>query len=391
MNIALTLRREVMGDFVVYLKATVSEDATALTRILPAIVDKYLETELKTHQVLCQVVSSDTRPSKAEMKAAKKAKKKAKNTTDEASFVRVHEVNDEKCVARVFAGGLGSQCTRASCSDNGLCKIHSKYDQGETPFGLITDPRKTIRPDTQKLIRWKFFKPSETDSSVEDNSENEETNSLSTSSISVLEEEVAEIDEAMGVGEPDELTHSSMEPFEIIQGEEEQSLTDEDSSSMGDKPFEPKTMNANSACIVGVDTKEDNTVVSDVVEVLVNEVVENEVVVDAENEVVVEVENEVEVEAENEVVEADNEVVEADNEGETEKDDGNFSGEYQGVTYLFEKDDVDYYVVYHVNGKGRKNKVGVFDGEEIIIDEGFEPTHEFLATSDDENAEVIRK
>jgi len=372
MNIALTLRREVMGDFVEYLKATVSEDATALTRILPAIVDKYLETELKTHQVLCQVVSSDTRPSKAEMKAAKKAKKKAKNTTDEASFVRVHEVNDEKCVARVFAGGLGSQCTRASCSDNGLCKIHSKYDQGETPFGLITDPRKTIRPDTQKLIRWKFFKPSETDSSVEDNSENEETNSLSTSSISVLEEEVAEIDEAMGVGEPDELTHSSMEPFEIIQGEEEQSLTDE-----------PKTMNANSVCIVGLDTKEDNTVVSDVVEVMVNEVVENEVVV--------EVENEVEVEAENEVVEAENVVVDANDEGNTEKDDGNFSGEYQGVTYLFEKDDVDYYVVYHVNGKGRKNKVGVFDGDEIIIDEGFEPTHEFLATSDDENAEVIRK
>ena len=359
MNIALTLRREVMGDFVVYLKATVSEDATALTRILPAIVDKYLETELKTHQVLCQVVSSDTRPSKAEMKAAKKAKKKAKNTTDEASFVRVHEVNDEKCVARVFAGGLGSQCTRASCSDNGLCKIHSKYDQGETPFGLITDPRKTIRPDTQKLIRWKFFKPSETDSSVEDNSENEETNSLSTSSISVLEEEVAEIDEAMGVGEPDELTHSSMEPFEIIQGEEEQSLTDE-----------PKTMNANSVCIVGLDTNEDNTVVSDVVEVLVNEVVENEVV--------------------NEVVVVENEVV-VENDVETEKDDGNFSGEYQGVTYLFEKDDVDYYVVYHVNGKGRKNKVGVFDGDEIIIDEGFEPTHEFLATSDDENAEVIRK
>jgi len=90
---------------------------------------------------------------------AKKAKSR-KKATEECDFCRMPEPDQDKCMARSFGKGCGTQCTRKS-KDSDYCGTHTKQlsEAGDPPLGRIDEPRRLMRADDDsKECGWKHFK-----------------------------------------------------------------------------------------------------------------------------------------------------------------------------------------------------------------------------------------
>ena len=108
-------------------------------RFVELLVEKFSGTEFTSDQILADEHLSEFFKCKKVKAKAKKAPTPTKSPMERA----LEGVNHDKCLARVWAGGYGGQCSRKPGENGCLCKLHQgKVDEyGSWFFGLVTEPR----------------------------------------------------------------------------------------------------------------------------------------------------------------------------------------------------------------------------------------------------------
>jgi len=144
MNLAGEFKKLVMCEF---LKHCDGSPANVDPTMLSMLVSSYMGEEVEF-------------PKMEKKKRGPKPKSpKAKKSEGDMKFERMPEVVDGKCMARSFAGGLGTQCTRKHSSGSEYCKTHQKSvnDEGIPKFGRIDLPRMRCCQDNSGECGWKYF------------------------------------------------------------------------------------------------------------------------------------------------------------------------------------------------------------------------------------------
>jgi hypothetical protein len=108
-------------------------------RFVELLVEKFSGTEFTSDQILADEHLSEFFKCKKVKAKAKKAPTPKKSPMERA----LEDVNHDKCLARVWGGGYGGQCSRKSGENGCFCKLHQgKVDEyGSWFFGLVTEPR----------------------------------------------------------------------------------------------------------------------------------------------------------------------------------------------------------------------------------------------------------
>jgi hypothetical protein len=73
-----------------------------------------------------------------------------KNNKIELYEASVGKINQERCLARIWAGGFGAQCSHIR-DDGCLCSLHQK---GNLWFGLVNGPRPEYPVKNGNILKW---------------------------------------------------------------------------------------------------------------------------------------------------------------------------------------------------------------------------------------------
>ena len=275
----------------------------------------------------------------------KKRGRKKKTVEESCDFCRMPEINEDKCMARTFAKGLGTQCSRKHSDCTEYCKLHSKE---EYPiFGRIDAPRALKKHGTDMKCGWRNFMDGGNGVEVPPV---EEVAPVEAEAPVVLEAEAPVVMEAPAIDEQEQ------EEEPVVEVEEVAELVAE-------------------AQVEEVE-EEVEEVAEPIVETLVEEVEERVEEVPAPVMVVVE------------DCEGDDLAL-SDEEGAEEALEEK-TGAYQGVTYRFEPSGDGEYSVKFLNQKTMKWKlVGKLTGDEdMVFDDEWQDIHDTKALIDD-NEDIV--
>jgi len=317
----------------------------------------------------------------------KATKKKKDVITGDGNFERMPSVVVEKCMARTFAKGVGTQCTRKTCEGSeDYCTRHMKsaqdcHDKSELipAFGRIDRPRCECRFDTRADIGWRLWNG---DGPVEIEDDGVGVGGdVSCSDMAISETE------KMTVG------GEGLDIDNVVSSLNTQKMVKSTSVEVVESPKSVENDNESAP--------EEEKVVEEAVKDAVNEVVKK--VVEEEEEVgfVIEAEKIEEDKEEEEVgfvieaekIEEDKEVVEKEEELLVVEKKFPKMGKYQGVRYRFAEENIHgEHPVQLVDWSNMSTTdVGTWNGDELIWNEDFdEDSHDMQVHGDlQEDEEVI--
>ena len=318
----------------------------------------------------------------------KKRGRKKKTVEESCDFCRMPEINEDKCMARTFAKGLGTQCSRKHSDCTEYCKLHSKE---EYPiFGRIDAPRALKKHGTDMKCGWRNFMDGGNGVEVPPVEEVAEAPVEAEAPV-VLEAEAPVVMEAPAIDEQEQEEEPVVEVEEVAELVAEAQVEEVEAEA-------PVVMEA--PAIDEQEQEEEPVVeVEEVAELVAEaqvEEVEEEVEEVAEpivETLVEEVEERVEeVPAPVMVVVEDcegDDLALSDEEGAEEALEEK-TGAYQGVTYRFEPSGDGEYSVKFLNQKTMKWKlVGKLTGDEdMVFDDEWQDIHDTKALIDD-NEDIV--
>ena len=357
MNLTREFKMSVMGEF---LKHCEGSPANVDPTMLSMLVSSYMGEEVEFPKV---------EKKKRGPKSPKANSPKAKKSEGDLKFERMPEVVEGKCMARSFAGGFGTQCTRKHCNGSEYCKTHQKSldEEGVPKFGRIDCPRERSRCLTNSgVCGWKYFNGEgevEEVCQVIERSDSEATEIMDGDSPKVeeapkVEEEVSVMEEAPKVGEEVSVVEEEVPKVEEAPKVEEEVPKVEEEVSVEEEV--PKVEEEVSVVEEAPKVEEEAPIEN----ILVNEPVEVPY-------------------SPNTVEEAPKEEEEEPNTMEEEESEK--IALIQGIQYIFKKNEEKEGVEYDIYRTDKDNiKVGYYDGEDYVFDEGYREIHELKITDEDQ-------
>jgi len=348
--LAQGIRGVVMGEF---MKHCDGSPANVDPSMLAMLVSSYLGEDV-------EFPKTEIKPSKKEV-SKRGRKPKTHKLEVPVEFKRMPDIEDGKCMARSYAKGFGTQCTRRHTDGSEYCKTHCKSlnADGIPPLGRIDRPRQRHRfDDPTREEKWKYFNG---DGEVEicevcevcDDSVESDCGSDATEIMDVSMEEVTGVVNTLvdAVVEGDK-----EEAREVV---EDNVTKEEDTPEVEENVTEDiQEVEEN----VAEDTRE----------------VEEKVTVDTPK-----VEENVTVDTPK--VE-DNIVIQEEepNTLEEDKKDGDRNALIQGIKYIFKKsEEEEGYDIYRTDKENKK--VGYYDGDDYIFAEEYQEIHDMKITDDDQD------
>ena len=340
-SMVMKFRALVLDEFMTFAEASSLIDMDSLRAIADSFVD-----DRKIHDEAMS--TSDMSPVVTKQKRGRKKKKTVEESCD---FCRMPEINEGKCMARTFAKGWGTQCTRNHSNGIEYCKLHAK--ETHPVLGRIDEPRRLKKRGGDTLCGWRFFT---------DGGEGVEVDEV----VASVEEVVAPVEEEVP------------EPVEEIAAPVEEEVPEpvEEIAAPAEEVPEPVEEIAAPAEEVPAPVEEIAAPAEEVPEP-VEEVPEPVEEVPAPVE---EVPAPVE-----EVPEPVEEVHAPVEEIAAPVEEVSKTGSFQGVTYKFVATDCDNYLVQHLTQKTMTWKdVGSCDGEDIMFYDEWHSIHETKSMNEDE-------
>lgn len=121
-------------------------------KFLELLVDKFSGEEFTRDDIF-----SDGDLAKYLTSSRRKTKSSSKSPEDLMNRAKA-DIDENKCQARVWAGGYGGQCTRKHLDDGCLCTLHKKVkdEHGSLWLGMISSmrPEDPVNPKNGKVHQW---------------------------------------------------------------------------------------------------------------------------------------------------------------------------------------------------------------------------------------------